>query len=79
MIATDCVAYRGTVQNRHNGLLIKHTPEDWDKALRRLIEDQVLLQKLQIEGLRDVKRYDIATCWKNWHRAYTNIIANGGD
>lgn len=78
VIASNCVSYRGTVQNRHNGLLVKHTPEAWDKALRRLLEDRYLRQTLQVEGLKDAKRYDMATRWKDWRQVYRNIITTGG-
>ena len=73
MIVTDSVTYRGTVQNRHNGLLVKHTPEAWYEGLSRLIEDTYLRQKLQVEGLKDARHYDIATRWVDWHQAYTSI------
>ena len=73
VIASDCAAYRGVVQNRHNGLLVKHTPEAWQEALEWLIEDEIRRPKLQIEGLNDARQYDIATRWQNWHRAYTQI------
>ena len=73
VIATDSVVYRGTVQNRHNGLLVKHTPEAWYEGLSKLIEDTHLRQKLQVEGLKDAHHYDIATRWVDWHQAYTSI------
>ena len=77
VIASKSVVYRGTVQNRHNGLLVDHTPEAWDAGLRKLIEDQCLRQKLQIQGHKDACRYDMATHWQDWHRVYTKIV-NGG-
>jgi glycosyltransferase involved in cell wall biosynthesis len=77
VIATKCGVYRDTVQNRHNGLLVDHTPEAWDKALRLLIGDEYLRRKLQIEGLKDARQYDIATRWRDWHTTYTHIA--GGD
>jgi glycosyltransferase involved in cell wall biosynthesis len=73
VIATKCVVYRSTVQHRHNGLLVEHTPEAWDKALRLLIGDRHLRQKLQAEGLKDARQYDIADRWRGWHKAYTQI------
>jgi len=73
VIATSSVVYRGTVQNRHNGLLVKHTSEAWYDGLSRLIEDTHLRQKLQVEGLKDARGYDIGTRWRDWHQAYTSI------
>lgn len=78
IIATDCPVYRGTVQNRHNGLLVDHTPEAWDGALRLLIEDWRLRQKVQRFGLKDAQRFDIAERWVDWQRAY-DAITNGGE
>lgn len=78
VIASKSVVYRGTVQNRHNGLLVDHTPEAWDQGLRRLIEGKYLRQTLQVEGLKDAKRYDMATHWRDWHRTYQNIAKQTG-
>jgi len=74
VIATKCGVYRGTVQNRHNGLLVDHTPEAWDRALRLLIRDEFLRRKLQVEGLKDARQYDIANRWCDWHTTYTRIV-----
>lgn len=73
VVASDHVVYRSTVQNRRNGLLVKHTPEAWEQALRLVIEDLPLRKKLQVNGLKDAKKYDIAHTWRNWHRAYLDI------
>jgi len=73
VIATDTVPYRGVVQNRHNGLLVKHTPEAWDEAIRKLITDWRLRYELQREGLKDAGRYDIKIGWRAWDRAYKQI------
>lgn len=76
VVASDCTVYRGTVQHRHNGLLVKeHTPEAWRDAVCRLVEDRLLRQKLQVEGLKDAKRYDIAARWRDWHQVYLDIVA----
>jgi len=73
IVASKAEPYKGVVQNRHNGLLVDHTPEAWDEALRLLIEDRLLRQKLQYEGLKDAKRYDIEQRWEDWYRAYKSI------
>jgi glycosyltransferase involved in cell wall biosynthesis len=73
LVASKAPPYTGVVQNRHNGLIVDHTPEAWDVALRLLIEDRVLRQKVQYEGLKDARRFDIKTRWVDWHRAYKQI------
>ena len=74
VVATNCGVYRGTVQNRHNGLLVKHTPEAWYDGLSMLVQDKFARRKLQVNGLVDARRYDMATRWQNWHRAYNTIL-----
>lgn len=77
VVASKAPPYRGVVQNRHNGLLVEHTPEAWDTGLRQLIEDRVLRAELQIEGHKDARQYDIAQRWQTWHRAYSKIATGG--
>lgn len=73
MVVSKAAPYKGVVENRHNGLLVDHTPEAWDEALRLVIEDELLRHKIQIEGLRDASRYDIDKRWKDWHNTYMEI------
>jgi len=76
VIASNVPAYRGTVQNRHNGLLVReHTPEAWAKAILRLVEDHKLRHRLQVEGLKDARElHDIRDHWKEWEVAYKSIL-----
>jgi len=79
VIATRGKSYNGTVQNRNNGLLVNHTPEAWERAIRQLIEDSDLRIKLAKKGLKDVrKKYDSAKNWVYWDRAYRSILSEGG-
>jgi len=78
VIATGNAVYRLVVRNRHNGLVVNHTPDDWERAIRLVIEDDQLRARLQMNGLRDVRRdHDIAKNWVLWRDAYTKIIAEG--
>lgn len=76
VVASKCIVYKGTVQHRHNGLLVDHTPDAWEDALRLLIEDRFLRQKLQIEGLKDASDYDIERRWQDWAQAYRSILTD---
>jgi len=73
VVAANHQVYRGVVQNRHNGLLVGHDPEAWYDALSLLIEDKFARRKLQVNGFKDAQRYDIATHWRDWARAYHRI------
>lgn len=70
--------YNSTVDNRHNGLLVRHTPEYFEAGLRKLIQDQHLRHRLQIEGYKDVHDHDIAQHWHKWSQAYRDVLAQGG-
>ena len=74
VIASMAEPYRSTVQHRNNGLLIRHTPDEWNRALRMLIENYQLRRKVQVNGLKAAKKYDIAEGWKNWYRVYERIL-----
>lgn len=76
VIASKAPPYMGVVEHRHNGLLVNHTAEAWDEGLRLLIEDRLLRQKVQYEGFKDARRYDISERWVDWQRAYEHIGGN---
>ena len=70
--------YNSTVNNRHNGLLVRHSPYYFEAGLRKLIQDQHLRHRLQIEGHKDVQAHDIALHWHKWSKAYRDVLAQGG-
>lgn len=74
VIASKTPVYKGTVQQRHNGLLVDHTPEAWDKAIRLLVSNEFLRRKLQIAGYKSVQAHGITQGWKNWQRVYNQIL-----
>jgi len=78
VIVSKAESYRGVVSNRHNGLVVEHTPEAWENAIRLLIEDWHLRQKVQINGLKTAKGYDMAVRWTDWHEVFSNILASRG-
>ena len=72
-VCTDCRAYRRVVNDKANGLLIKND-EDWYDAIVSLIEDRALRTKLQVNGLKWVKKNrDISRGAKLWAKAYREI------
>lgn len=73
-IASDMPVYRRAINNRNNGLLVAHTPEAWEQGLRTLIEDNNLRARLQLEGLKWVRKHrDIAQNWTLWRAAYQEL------
>lgn len=76
-IATDNPVYRLAIQNKHNGLLVEHTPEAWTAALDMLINDHQQRQKLQYRGFQWVwKHHDMSKEWRQWAKAYQQILVS---
>lgn len=76
VIATDHPIYRLAVRHEETGLLTPHTPEDWYAALKRMIEDTQLRQRLSLQGYRNVwKHYDASKQWVQWSKAYRTILS----
>lgn len=74
-LATDMPVYRRVINHRNNGLLVEHTPEAWDKALRTIIEDHNLRSRLQLNGLKWARRNrDMASGYRLWRDVYTEIL-----
>jgi glycosyltransferase involved in cell wall biosynthesis len=75
VIATDSNVYRGTVTDGYDGLLVKHSVEGYYDAIKRLLDDGLLRQKLQKNGHRTVaKRHSITNNYKLWVSAYTQML-----
>jgi glycosyltransferase involved in cell wall biosynthesis len=74
VLATDMPIYRREINNRHNGLLVKHTPEAWDKAIREVIQDGRFRERLQITGYKSVSRRYITNNWQVWRTIYKKIL-----
>ena len=74
VIAARSAAYNGTVQHKHNGLLVKHDEQSWIDVITFMIENKLQRLKFQVEGYRDVvKHHDIKNNWKPWAKAYESI------
>ena len=64
VIASDALPYRGIVVNRHNGLVVDHTVDAWYNAIKELITNRLLRQKLQVNGFKQSRAYDIQLGWR---------------
>jgi len=74
-VATSMPVYRGVVANKHNGLLVKeNTADSWYQTLAKIISDNVLRQKISVQGLKWVKKNrDINTHYKEWDRVLREV------
>ena len=77
VIASDALPYRGIVVNRHNGLVVDHTVDAWYNAIKELITNRLLRQKLQVNGFKQSRTYDVQLGWRKWYRVFENILADG--
>lgn len=77
VIATNNPVYQLAIRHNKTGLLVQHTPEAWENALRILIEDSSKRKQFQFSGLKYAKQaYDISKEWTRWDRAYRTILAS---
>lgn len=74
VIASDTVVYHDTVTDGDDGLLVEHTPEAWEHALRSLIEDEHLRHSLQRRGFNTVRQHSIASHYREWLSVYNRIL-----
>ena len=61
IVASKIPAVRNVVENNKTGLLVKLTPEDFSKAIEKLLMNSKLREKLIENGLEEVKKY-------NWNK-----------
>ena len=74
VLAARQSAYKGTVQHKHNGLLVPYDVQAWIDAVSLVVERKFQRLKFQREGFRDVRKFhDIEKTWKLWDKAYTSI------
>lgn len=75
VIATNNPIYSLAVTNNRTGLLVDHTPEQWEGAIRELLDNPDKRKKLQFQGNKFARlRYDISKEWIKWDRAYRTIL-----
>jgi len=66
--------YQEAVGNDKRGLVVEHTPESWERAIRLLLTNGTLRQQLQYRGLKYVREHlSIETRWGLWWNAYQEI------
>lgn len=74
-VATDMPVYQPAIRHEETGLLVEHTPQAWELAIRRLIDDMQFRHQLQREGYKYVwRKHNIDREWTQWSSAYLNIM-----
>ncbi len=74
VLASDHLVYRGTVDGA-NGMLVSHTPEAWDAAIRAVLSDEDRRRRLQKKGYRWVRNNrNIEKTWIHWRDAFKTIL-----
>lgn len=75
-IATNNAVYPLGIQNEKVGMLVEHTSEAWEKAIRELIVNTEKRQQMQRDAYNFVwKKFNLETGWMEWARAYSKVIA----
>lgn len=76
-IATNNKIYQLGITNEKHGILVDHTPEAWDSAIRELITNDTYRRDMQMSGYKHIwKDYDLSKGWIQWANVYSKIDAN---
>jgi len=75
VVATESVVYNPVVTHMRNGILTKHSVDEYYNSIKTLIDDEFLRRKLQRRGYLDgIQRHSIASSYKNWISVYKKIL-----
>lgn len=73
-IASDMPVYQRVISHEHNGLLVENTEDAWHTAIRRLVKEKALRQRLGVAGHRyALKRRNIQSRAGEWITTYRKI------
>ena len=74
IVASNIPAVRNVVENNKTGLLVKTTPEDFSKAIEKLLMNSKLREKLIENGLEEVKKYNWDKIVSKFEWIYKEVI-----
>ena len=74
IVASNILAVRNVVENNKTGLLVKLTPEDFAKAIEKLLNNSQLREKLIKNGLEEVKKYNWDKTVSKFEWIYKEVI-----
>ena len=72
----DCIAVRNLIQNEKNGLLTDPDPNSLASAIKRLIQDTNLRQKLGKQAREDMRQFAPKVVWDSWEVLIRKLILN---
>ena len=73
IVASNILAVRNVVENGKTGLLVKTTPEDFAKAIEKLLNNFQLREKLIKNGLEEVKKYSWNKIIEKFEDVYRSV------
>lgn len=71
-----CGGVNSLVKNNITGYLTDNTLSDYILALRKLMSDTKLRQKLGQQGYKDIQQYAPNTIWNKWEQLMLSIVNN---
>ncbi len=75
IICSDLPIYQGIASDEENALLVGSTSEDWYQAIRRLIEDDRLRNRLSSAAHSNVREnYCLDKTAKNWLEVFSGVM-----
>ncbi len=74
IVASNILAVRNVVENNKTGLLVKPTPEDFAKAIEKLLNNSQLREKLIKNGLEEAKKYSWDKIVEKFEDVYREVL-----
>lgn len=74
IVASNIPAVRNVVENNKTGLLVKPLPEDFAKAIEKLLNSSQLREKLIKNGLEEVKKYSWDKIIEKFEDIYREVL-----
>ena len=79
VVCTDIQGYLDVIESEEDGLLVENTEDAWYAALRRLVVDHELREKLQQNAMKKVRgKYELARFVKQRASALKALLRNTG-
>ena len=73
IVASNIEGIKNIIKDRHTGMLVNQTTEDFSSAIEKLINDQTLRENLIKNGLKEVKKYDWDDIIEKYIKVYKGL------
>lgn len=74
IVASDIPGVRNVIRDNETGLLVKHTPKDFSKAIEKLLINSKLREKLVENGFEEVKKYNWEKIVSKFEKTYRKVL-----